>query len=95
MLHIDPPPCSDPDLIALLSRRLVLFALAASLAFLGKETANILSRGLGVRRRYRREFNAKEWAILFSPLAAVLAWTWFYHQTGFWTAVAGTQNITV
>jgi hypothetical protein len=89
MLHIDLPATLflALALIALLGRRLVLFALAASFAFLGKETAVIFFPvAWAYAWRYRREFHAKEWALLLSPLAAVLAWTLFYHhQTGFWT----------
>jgi 4-amino-4-deoxy-L-arabinose transferase-like glycosyltransferase len=72
---------------ALLRRRMPLFALAASLALLSKETAVVLlpvawafSWSSGQERR------AAAWTWLVAPLLPLLVWAIYYHHvTGFWT----------
>lgn len=76
----------------LLSDRLGLFVLAASLAVLSKETAVVLLpvAWLYVWRRRRgptarRSPSLTTWVALAAPLVPLAAWTLYYHQvTGYW-----------
>ena len=76
--------------LALLSERMVAFALVASLAVLSKETAAILLpvAWLFAWQR-RREKRLAAWAALVFPCLPLLAWAFYYHRvTGFWTGNA-------
>jgi 4-amino-4-deoxy-L-arabinose transferase-like glycosyltransferase len=92
MLHIDLPAALFITLaiIALLERRMALFALAGSLAVLSKETSAIFLPVAWIYAwRQRRELRAIDWAGLLSPLLVALAWTVYnHHHTGFWTGNA-------
>jgi 4-amino-4-deoxy-L-arabinose transferase-like glycosyltransferase len=89
MLHIDLPAALFVTLavLGLLERRPVLFAAAASLAVLSKETTVIMLPVAWLYTwRYRQESNARYWVMLISPLLVLAAWTVYYHhETGFWT----------
>jgi hypothetical protein len=77
----------------LLEDALWLFALAASLAVISKETAVVLLpvAWLYVWRRQRSTVKPRPWPLsgwmaLAAPLAPLAAWTLYYHHvTGFWT----------
>jgi 4-amino-4-deoxy-L-arabinose transferase-like glycosyltransferase len=80
--------------LALLERRMLMFAVAASLAVLTKETTVVLLpvawvfvwRSVGARRAVPPQ---KTWPALAVPLAPLVAWTLYYHHgTGFWTGNA-------
>ena len=64
-----------------------VFALAASLAVLSKETAVVLLPGAWAFAWFRRkERRAFAWVWLTLPLLPLLAWAVYYHHvTGFWT----------
>lgn len=84
--------------LALLRRRLLMFALAASLAVSCKETAVVLLpvawlfvwRSVGVSHQRHAGIAAvpfgRAWPALTVPLLPLLAWTVYYHHaTGYWT----------
>jgi len=80
--------------LALLDGRVLMFAVAASLAVLTKETAVVLLpvawvfvwRSVGARRAVPLR---KTWLALAVPLAPLVVWTLYYrHVTGFWTGNA-------
>ena len=81
----------------LLADQFWLYALAASLAVLSKETAVVLlpivwlyawQRGRGFAAE--RKTSLPSWVPLVAPLVPLAAWTLFYHHaTGFWTGNRG------
>lgn len=80
-------------LLALLEGRTLMFALAASLAVLTKETAVVLLPVAAVfvwwRVRARQATPLQSWFVLAVPLLPLAAWTLYYHHaTGFWTGNA-------
>ena len=95
LVHLDLPVALFTSLavLCLLSERLWLFALAASLAVLSKETALILLPVVWLDAwRNRRQVTVgrptllSSWAPLVVPLAPLAVWTLYYHHaTGFWT----------
>ena len=95
LAHLDLPASLFTTLavLFLLGDQLWLFALAASLAVLSKETAVVLLPfvWLYVWRRGRgavagRTGPLSAWAALIVPLAPLAAWTLYYHHvTGYWT----------
>ena len=79
--------------LALLEGRMLLFAVAASLAVLTKETAVVLLPVAWVfvwrSARGRRAVPLRDWVALATPLVPLAAWTLYYHHvTGFWTGNA-------
>jgi 4-amino-4-deoxy-L-arabinose transferase-like glycosyltransferase len=87
-------------ILFLLRDRLWLFALAASLAFLSKETAVVLlpvvwlcawQRGrASAGSRPAARILLAAWAPLVAPLVTVGAWMLYYHHaTGYWTGSPG------
>jgi 4-amino-4-deoxy-L-arabinose transferase-like glycosyltransferase len=99
LVHLDLAAALFTTLAVLffLDGRTWLFALAASLAVLSKETAVILLPVAWICAwRNRRLFAASEkipvstWIALGIPLLPLAAWTLFYHHsTGFWTGNQG------
>jgi len=80
-------------LLALLEGRMLMFALAASLAVLTKETAVVLLPVAAVfvwwRVRARQAAPLQAYMALAVPLLPLAAWTLYYHHaTGFWTGNA-------
>jgi 4-amino-4-deoxy-L-arabinose transferase-like glycosyltransferase len=80
-------------LLALLEGRMVMFALAASLAVLTKETAVVLLPVATVFVWWRAKAGhapaLRHWFALAAPLLPLAAWTVYYHRaTGFWTGNA-------
>jgi 4-amino-4-deoxy-L-arabinose transferase-like glycosyltransferase len=80
-------------LLALLDGRMLMFALAASLAVLTKETAVVLLPLAAVFVRWRGRAGQaaplRTWLALAVPLLPLAAWTLYYHHvTGFWTGNA-------
>jgi 4-amino-4-deoxy-L-arabinose transferase-like glycosyltransferase len=80
-------------LLALLEGRMLMFALAASLAVLTKETAVVLLPVAGIfvwwRAGTRQASRLRDWLALAVPLLPLAAWTLYYHHvTGFWTGNA-------
>jgi hypothetical protein len=75
---------------ALLTERMVAFAVIASLAVLSKETAAILLTVAWLFAwRRKRERRLTAWIALAFPVLPLLAWTIYYHHaTGFWTGNA-------
>ena len=78
-------------LLALLDGHPWMFALASTAAVLSKETALVLLPVAWVfswwqRRRTTSPLARAWWAAYLAPIAALIAWTAFYHHaTGFWT----------
>jgi len=76
--------------VALLRKRMVAFALVASLAVLSKETAVIflpVAWLFAWRRRLEKRW--RTWIALALPCVPLLAWALYYHRvTGFWTGNA-------
>jgi 4-amino-4-deoxy-L-arabinose transferase-like glycosyltransferase len=95
LAHLDLPAAlfTTLALLFLLGDQLWLFALAASLAVLSKETAVVLlpvvwlyawRRGRGFAAG--RPAPLSIWAALVAPLVPLAAWTLYYHHvTGYWT----------
>ncbi|MBZ5516032.1 MAG: glycosyltransferase family 39 protein [Acidobacteriia bacterium] len=80
-------------LLALLDGRMLLFALAASLAVLTKETAVVLLPVAWVYlwrvKRAGQAVPLRSWFALAAPILPLAAWTIYYHHaTGFWTGNA-------
>jgi len=79
--------------LSLLGDQFWLFALAASLAVLSKETAVVLLPVVWLyawRRRRRlvagRTASLSTWAALVAPLVPIAVWALYYHDvTGYWT----------
>ena len=77
----------------LLDDQLLLFALAASLAVLSKETAVVLLPVVWLYAWRRGGWSAagrpgplSSWAALVAPLVPLAAWAFYYHHaTGYWT----------
>lgn len=76
---------------ALLGRRLLTFAIAASLAVLAKETAVILLPAAWLLAGWRwREKRVSTWLALGAPLVPLGVWAaCYHHRTGFWIGNAG------
>jgi len=79
--------------LALLEGRMLMFAAAASLAVLTKETAVVLLPVAWVfvwrAAGRRRAVPLRDWVALATPLVPLAAWTLYYHHvTGFWTGNA-------
>ncbi len=77
--------------LALLCRRLLIFAVFSSLAIMSKETAVVLlpvAWGFAwrQRRQQRSEWRMVAWVALTCPVLPLLVWTVYYrHATGYWT----------
>ena len=74
-----------------LDGRWALFALAASLAVMSKETAVILLPGVWAFLLFRgKAQRASAWALTTVPALVLALWAGYYHRhTGFWTGNAG------
>ncbi|MGH9470936.1 MAG: glycosyltransferase family 39 protein, partial [Terriglobia bacterium] len=77
-------------LLFILEDHWILFALAASVAVMTKETAVVLLPVIWCFLRFaRREKRALVWTAAVAPLAPLAAWAAYYHHaTGFWTGNA-------
>jgi 4-amino-4-deoxy-L-arabinose transferase-like glycosyltransferase len=99
MVHLDLAAAlfTTLALLFLLADQFWLFALAASLAVLSKETAVVLLPVVWFYAwRRRRGFAAERlaslppWAPLVAPLVPLAAWALYYHHaTGYWTGNSG------
>jgi 4-amino-4-deoxy-L-arabinose transferase-like glycosyltransferase len=93
LAHIDLPAAlfTVLALLALLEDHPTRFALASTAAVLSKETALVLLPVAWIfswwqRRRATSPLARAWWAAYLAPIAALIAWTAFYHHaTGFWT----------
>ena len=78
-------------LLTLLQRRLVMFALTASMAVMCKETAVVLLPVAWLVYWRRKSIHPsvstqKSWLALTTPLLPLFAWAAYYHHaTGYWT----------
>ncbi|MGH9435237.1 MAG: hypothetical protein ACRD06_04475, partial [Terriglobia bacterium] len=78
-------------ILFVLDRRWGMFAAAASLAVLSKETAVVMLAVVWAFMLFRRkERRAIAWALAALPVVPLIAWAIYYHgHTGFWTGNAG------
>jgi 4-amino-4-deoxy-L-arabinose transferase-like glycosyltransferase len=95
LVYLDLPAALFTTLavLALLEGRMLMFAAAASLAVLTKETAVVLLPVAWVfvwrSAGGRRAVPLRDWVALAMPLVPLAAWTLYYHHvTGFWTGNA-------